>query len=503
MRTAYFFGATLGFLAGVGTENVHPLPFTLYAVCALVACVLCFFFFLSSHEPYIIGSVCVIAFLLGGCRMVLAEKGTPHDLDQVMGTTALQGFVVREPDKRERSQLVAVSNLTNDTVPLRGIILATVSRHNDIRYGDMVTITGTLGRPQPFETEFGRMFAYDRFLLAQGITHTIPYAQVTVVSRDNGSIVLSALFSIKQRISTALGETLLEPESGLARGMLLGEKQSLGKEVTAHFRDSGLIHIVVLSGYNIAIVVLALMALLARTRLRVRAGIATCAIVLFALMVGPSATVVRASIMALLVLLTEVYGKTYVILRALMLSATGMVLWNPYLLVSDPGFHLSFLATLGLILIAPHFAEFLKKFGYENQLSGYVVATVSTQIMTLPYLMYAMGSVPLLAIVANVLVLPLVPLAMLFSALGAIATIFVPNISLIINYPADLILSYMVWISHIIANVPHTKFVLPPFSVLYMAGLYISILGVLMYMSKRTVATDTLSKSSTMPFPFA
>ena len=131
-------------------------------------------------------------------------------------------------------------------------------------------------------------------------------------------------------------------------------KRALGKDLEEVFRTVGIIHIVVLSGYNIMIVADAIMRVLAlfffpRTRLIIGVG----TIALFAILVGLSATVVRASMMAALVLIARGTGRQYAVLRALAFAGTVMLLINPYLLVYDPVFQLSFLATLGLILLSP------------------------------------------------------------------------------------------------------------------------------------------------------
>jgi len=141
-----------------------------------------------------------------------------------------------------------------------------------------------------------------------------------------------------------------EPQVGLAEGLLLGVKQALGDELEVVFRKTGIIHIVVLSGYNVMLVVIFITYVLSYVlpyRARVPFGI--LAIVCFAVLVGLSATVVRASIMASLILFARATGRTYAVMRALCFAGVIMVLINPYLLVYDVGFQLSFLATLGLI----------------------------------------------------------------------------------------------------------------------------------------------------------
>src|SRR5690606_23929428 len=152
--------------------------------------------------------------------------------------------------------------------------------------------------PESFMTDLGREFRYDQYLLAQGIEYTVQFAELSVTSSGEGYWFYAVLLTIKQYLITGIETVLGEPQAGLGTGLLLGVKQALGDELEHTFRTAGLIHIVVLSGYNIMLIVAFVMfalALFLRKRARIIVGLV--AIAAFALMVGLSATVVRASVM--------------------------------------------------------------------------------------------------------------------------------------------------------------------------------------------------------------
>ena len=166
--------------------------------------------------------------------------------------------------------------------------------------------------------------------------------------------MLAILFIFKQKFIKALEAVIPEPQAGLGEGLLLGVNEALGDELKTAFRKTGIIHIVVLSGYNVMIVAEAIMRLLAFWFTPwIRLLIGLIAIGGFAFLVGLGPTVVRASLMAALILVARATGRHYAVLRSLMFAGLVMLIFNPHLLVFDPGFQLSFLATLALIWLAP------------------------------------------------------------------------------------------------------------------------------------------------------
>ncbi|MCB9810775.1 ComEC/Rec2 family competence protein, partial [Candidatus Nomurabacteria bacterium] len=242
------------------------------------------------------------------------------------------------------------------------------------------------------------------------------FAEVEVVDHDKGNLVISKLLNFKSAFMDNLEKVIAEPAVGLGEGLLLGVKQALGDELEEAFRKTGIIHIVVLSGYNIMLVVAFVMLVLGyflSRRWRTVFGI--LAIISFALLVGLSATVVRASIMASLLLIAQATGRIYLVLRALLVAGFIMLLFNPLLLVYDVGFQLSFMATLGLILLTPQLERLFTKIPNLAGARMFLTATIATQIAVLPLLLYQIGQFSVVSVLVNLLVLPMVPVAMLLT----------------------------------------------------------------------------------------
>ena len=301
--------------------------------------------------------------------------------------------------------------------------------------------------------------------MAKGVEYQISFAEVEVLDDDVGNPFIAKLLVFKAAFMNGLENVLPEPAVGLGEGLLLGVKHSLGDELESAFRETGIIHIVVLSGYNVMLVVAFVMFVLGyflSIRLRVVAGI--LAIISFALLVGLSATVVRASIMASLLLIAQATGRMYLALRGLFGAGLIMVVFNPYLLLYDVGFQLSFLATLGLILLAPLLE---KVFSFVSNFAGlrlFLVATIATQIAVLPLLLYQIGQFSVVSVVVNVLVLPMVPIAMLLTFATGMLAMLSTKLALLLAYPTYWSLSYINNLALWFADLPFAAFTVPTFA---------------------------------------
>lgn len=513
MTTFGFYSVTVGFILGIALASTTPVGVFGALLFLIIGAGFIGIWFLKRDVVYFAAALLFLMCSLGAFRFEMAERLSSHDLDHYETEDVnIEGVVLREPDRRETTTHLYIEVAAVNDTAVRGTILAFHDRFSKVQYGDRITLRGMLAKPEKFETEFGRTFDYPGYLKAQGVSHTVFRPNIQVISSGAGSSIVSALLLFKHRLSESIEATLLAPESGLALGILLGEKQSLGKEVLSSFRDAGLIHIVVLSGYNIAILIEAMMRLLAFISLRLRTVLAGAVIVLFVLMVGPSATVLRAAVMAVLVLLARATKRTYAILRALMVAGTLMLFVNPYLLRYDPGFQLSFLATLGLILVAPLLERTFHFVPTVGQVKEFVIATIATQITVLPLLAFSMGSVSTVALIANVVVLPLIPLAMLLSALVGASGLMLPSLAHLIGYPADILLAFIITVSEQLARVPYAALSLPSFPFIFVIIAYVAIGGVVYRVSMQSEAktnrgtknpapkTETSSRD---PFPFA
>ena len=484
MTIAHFYCAALSFLLGILFTSFIPLTLSFLVTLFLIAAVLLVLVHHTKSEEinwsFFWLGLGLLFFTFGGLRVEQAMYTIQTtSLHELVGTeVVLEGVLRQEPIKSETATTLYV------TLP-DSILLVRTDVYADIKYGDVVSIKGELTRPEDFETDLGRTFAYTKYLAARGVLYQVEFAQVEVVRSGEGNVIVHNLLNFKENFLNSVYGVLPEPAAGLAAGLVLGVKGALDKELETVFRQAGIIHIVVLSGYNVMLVVVFVMFLLKHflsKRFRLWAGLS--AIILFALLVGLGATVIRASVMAALLLIMETLGRTYIILRGLLLAAVGMLLLNPLLLAFDIGFQLSFLATLGLILVAPWLETKLAKVPNPYEVRGFLVATIATQLAVLPLLLFQMGEVSIVSVVVNVLVLPLVPVAMLFTLLVGLSGLWLPVLAEVFGAAAYTVLMYIIGVATWFADMPYASVAVPSFPWWVMILMYLG--GALWYWRLQT-----------------
>lgn len=464
----FFLSGVLGFASGILCRSFVYLGTPVSAFLLFLGSVALVSYLRSRRRLYLLAAIVLIAFLLGMLRTGLAPMHAPEDLAERIGTEAtVIGKVIADPDMREHNQRILIEEEDGTRM------LVVANRFPEVQYGQTVEAQGALKEPEPFDADGGRVFRYDRFLAKDGVFAILHQASVSPVS-DRETVtdrVRGALSDMKAVFMRALGTALPEPHASLAAGMLLGGKQGLGGELVDAFTITGLIHIVVLSGYNIMIIAEAVMRSLGMMPRRYAIAVASAAIAAFVLMAGAGAAAVRAGIMAELALLARATGRTYVVLHALALAMALMLLFNPLSLAFDPGFQLSVIATLGLILGAP-LVESRLMFVRSTFLREILSATIAAQIAVLPLLLYQTGSLSLVSLIANVLVLPVVPLAMLLSFLASLAALLSGWLAPIAGLPAYAALGYVIGVTEFLANLPLAQVIVPAFPLALVIFMY-------------------------------
>lgn len=472
MRFSLLLAGCLGFASGILCRSlfVFPWPALLFGILLGLLCL--FSWFRRPRMQYLWCTVAILAAVLGAGRVLFVPQALPDAYVSLVGEeVVLEGIVTAEPDMRETSQRVLVRTPETN-------VLAVAPLYPAVSYGERVRISGKLVLPEPFDTDGGRVFRYDRFLAKDGIFTLVERASLETIApaQGMGAQAMQALIAGKRAFQGGLAQALPEPAASLASGLITGGKQGLGTSLLDAFIAAGLVHIVVLSGYNVMIVaegVLRVLGFLGRRRAALAAGIT---IALFVLAAGAGAASVRAGLMAGLALLARATGRTYDVVRALLVAGVLMLLWNPLLLAFDPGFQLSFMATLGLVLGAPvveGWIRFVRSDFWRELLS----ATLAAQIAVLPLLLFQTGLLSAVALPANLLVLPAVPLAMALSALAGLAGILLPTLAPLLGLPAYALLSYITGVAEFMSALPHASIVVPRFSFLLVLLAY----GALVY----------------------
>lgn len=415
----------------------------------------------KKDKKIILAGVCLIGLVLGLVRYAsVAPIDNSSQLSHYNGkTVTVIGVISADPDSRETKTNIELKAskilVDNQEKEVGGKLIAYASKYDELKYGDKLEITGKL--EEPFESS---EFSYKNYLQIYGIYSVIEKPKISLLERNNESSIISALYNAKHEFKNKIDLVFNEPNAGLFSGIILGDKKGLSEDLTESFRRVGLSHIVVLSGFNITIIAIAIGWLLGFVVPK------RAALIIIIIMVGSFVTLtglqppaVRAGVMGVIGLLALQLGRQKQALSLLIYAAFLMVLINPFVLRFDPGFQLSVVATAGLVLwggIFIHFLRFLPKF-----LSETIGFTLAAQLATLPLLVYYFGQVSVIAPLANILVVALVPFAMLAGFIAILFSFLSVNFGIIIGSIANFLLSYTIFIAEKLGSFSFSAIALP------------------------------------------
>jgi len=305
MQDRFFYTITFGFLFGVFLRSFLFVDLYLVILFSVIAFSLFLFFTLISKNTWgILASIFILTFCFGIYRFNATDVPAPSVFESQVGQkVTLSGEIVDEPSIKESNQQLTV--LVNSRGPTSGSlevgpqdtteILLSTALDTDYKYGDEINFTGTLKKPENFMTDQGKVFDYVNYLRKDGIFYVMSYSTISIISRGNGNFIQSALFSAKEKFIEKMNFAITGTESLFMGGLILGEKASFSQALRQSFVNTGTIHVVALSGYNVTIVAEWIMKLFKQVSFLPKnfgIGIGILTIILFIIMTGGSSTTI-------------------------------------------------------------------------------------------------------------------------------------------------------------------------------------------------------------------
>ncbi|MEI7562796.1 MAG: ComEC/Rec2 family competence protein [bacterium] len=267
---------------------------------------------------------------------------------------------------------------------------------------------------------------YEKY--SQAITSPSIYQQ-TISSR-----IAQLKSFIQQKTLSLYGKNHI---AGLVLGMLIGDRSEIPEDAYQMYIDSGLVHLIAVSGGNVVMLTLFISALFFFIPFYLRTGLIILTIIFYGILCGGDSSVVRAVLMGSLSLFALFRGKEIPIRRLLSGVFVIMLLINPYYLVYDVGFLMSFAAVIGTVRSgqrtfqkdkedldptnSPSQSKKLLKKGSFYIRKNYIQASIGASVGVFPVLMFFMEKMNFLSLLGNLLVLPIVPFVMIYGGISLIA----------------------------------------------------------------------------------
>ena len=369
------------------------------------------------------------------------------------------GIVSKEPDERKDKIKLTIKaeelEINNEIEKVSGNVLVNSKLYPKYKYGDRLEIKCKLEKPGVIKSDDGLDFAYDKYLAKENIYSLCYSPEIEFLESGEGNFLIGALLKGKEKFVVMVNKILPEPQAAFLGGLLYGARRSIPEDLMNQFNITGTTHIIAISGYNITI--------LAAMLLNITKGIgvsrkrsfwiALFGILFFVIIAGGQASIIRAAIMGGLVLLANQVGRVSRIKNALVFAAALMLIVNPKVLAFDAGFQLSFAATIGLIFLSPIFEKYFEKWPSVFGVKESLTSTMSAIILTAPLILYTFGRVSLVAPIANILILPVIPLAMAFGFVAVILGLINLGAGQIFGWLVWLVLSYIIKVAEFLSKI--------------------------------------------------
>jgi len=402
----------------------------------------------------------------------------------------IQGFVDSEPDIKQSKISYVIKTETvsrkGERREVRGRILLTTLKNDDkgpiFEYGTEIQVRGQLNAPRGKRNPGG--FDYRNYLAQSGISATVFAREfnIYVGERRRGELLTRAGLMLRDRIVDVINKSLPEQQAGLLNGMLIGYRKGLSKEVQEAFSDSGLTHIMAVSGANVAFIVFPLVFVLRKLRIKQRTSnfLIIGVLIVFVYITGLEPSVVRAVIMAITVLTGQIIRRDADVFSSISFAAILMLIYNPYTLFNI-GFQLSFAATLSLVMFYRSIRNMIKMKFIPGFVADTLAATLSAQAGVLPLSLLYFNKISLISIISNLVVVPVLELITILGSIMAVLGQLSIALSQMVGYVNCTFLTFVLYVTKISAGLPYAVVQVVTPSVWLVILYYIAICFLLWY----------------------
>lgn len=317
----------------------------------------------------------------------------------------------------------------------------------------------------------------------------IPSADFSKEVDNEVSVSIPQIEQLRQSFVYNTKTLLTSPYAGLLLGMVIGIKDEIPYGYNQRLKNVGIVHVVVVSGQNLTLLAGFILGIAPYLGRRKTIWISILVIMFYVFLTGFQIPVIRAAIMFFMASLAKLYGREGDSISVLAITALVMLIINPLWLISI-SFQLSFLATIGVVVVAP---ELVKQARYVPEvLKQDLSVTIAAQIMTAPIIAFYFNQFSVVGLLVNVLLLWTIPLIMILGAFGLIISLISLKLASIILIIPNILLHFFVSIVDIF-NEPWASTYINSFNFIQLVGIYLVIISLYAWIKLRN--GDTMDES--------
>jgi len=340
--------------------------------------------------------------------------------------------------------------------------------YNKLEPGNVVCAEGVYNKGKG--TRNPGEFDYRAYLFKQGITGflSVNNPQNIKTLTSTVSPFSSMIFAVRKSIANKIDE-LQQPQTvGLLKGLLLGDKSEIDNETKTEFINSGVAHVLAVSGQQVGFIALIFIILLGRMNIYLRTTLTIITLIFFLLITGLQAAVLRATIMAFVVFAAALTGREINAWNSIAIAALVILLVDANQLF-DPGFQLSFVAVMATIGLYPYFSNWLKEFPLQNKFVKMLLAmffmSLAAQVGVLPFTNYYFGKISIISLIANLFVIPGISVILANGLLTLLLSLVSIHVANVFALAGDGVTALLYWLIKISATQDFSFIRVPNFTI--------------------------------------
>lgn len=394
------------------------------------------------------------------------------DDKSIISATAV---VIKGPSEGEYNYKYTVKARTGKYKNKKFIVYINKKNKKLLEYGDLIKIKGEYSAPEVARNYKG--FDYSQYLKTLNIYGTIKVEESKIINKNQLSPILISINNIKEKMIDNANRNMPKRTANLLLGILIGKRDNIQEDIIESFRTANLSHILAVSGAHTSYIILGITYLISKSKTPKRIGyiITIINLLIFIIITGASYSVVRACIMAIVVIGAKICYRKENFFTSICISLIIILIQNPFA-INDIGLKLSFMGTAGIVIFNKSITNFFIKLKIKQKIAKALSVTFSAQLMIMPITILNFNTISLTFFISNILASPLLGIIIIFGFISIFISSILNPISKILFLILHIFLELLILVSKVTEKIPGSSILVKTPNILFAIVYYILIL---------------------------
>ena len=394
------------------------------------------------------------------------------DDKNIISATAV---VIKGPSEGEYNYKYTVKARTGKYKNKKFIVYINKKNKKLLEYGDLIEIKGEYSAPEVARNYKG--FDYSQYLKTLNIYGTIKVEESKIINKNQLSPILISINNIKEKMIDNANRNMPKRTANLLLDILIGERDNIQEDIIESFRTANLSHILAVSGAHTSYIILGITYLISKSKTPKRIGyiITIINLLIFIIITGASYSVVRACIMAIVVIGAKICYRKENFFTSICISLIIILIQNPFA-INDIGLKLSFMGTAGIVIFNKSITNFFIKLKIKQKIAEALSVTFSAQLMIMPITILNFNTISLTFFISNILASPLLGIIIIFGFISIFISSILNPISKILFLILHIFLELLILVSKVTEKIPGSSILVKTPNILFAIVYYILIL---------------------------